>query len=596
MTTGVLKVNIGDSTANLEKLSQAMEEDFLALGEQLYRFRERSQAISQKATEVGTQITGSDLGYVMESLGNFQEKITKTEEGSIRGLKALQEILDRFREVASPLRSMDKIIRFLDIICVIMKIENARLNELQTGFGTTAQSLKDLGQTIRTKAEELDTNTTAIAMTVRQSLQTIQENERYKNSQAQLILSRILDSLAPLKIKRTASAGMLHNLATRYQTISRSIGEVVSSLQFHDITRQRIEHSTTALKEIEPVFANPDQKIPDLEAEKAIAVSHIQLIQLNHAKEDLSRAVGTVKEGLHALAREVAEISQEARDLIGHVGQSGTSFFNQVEDNLTSLKAASKNYLSINKEIAASMASVKDFGEEISVFANDIKNIGTGIRIVAINASVNASRIGSKGSSFGVLAQNTQDLASETASQIEQVSSALKSIVSLAQELAVINHDAKSNVSEKAQGLENELETIDSLLRSTDIYAEDNLATIGNQSGTFKNDISAAISSLRSPEAFLNAISDTCRLLDAFLRSAQKRFPEAYASASKLKLNDLTDRYTMEREREIHRSVLAPRALASSKNTSPRTGHGQGVAIDLKSSPSSSIGDNVTLF
>jgi methyl-accepting chemotaxis protein len=596
MTNRELNINISDATSNLEKLSQAMEEDFLALGEQLYRFRERSQTISQKAVEVGNQITGSDLGHVMESLRLFQEKITQTEDGSKHGVNALLDILNRFNEVASPLRSLDKIVRFLDIICVIMKIENARLNQLQTGFGTTAQSLKDLGQVIRTKAGELDTNATAIALSVSQSLVTIQKSEQYKNSQAQLILNRILASLAPLKIKRTASADMLQHLSTRYQAISRNIGDVVTSLQFHDITRQRIEHSTTALKEIESTIASPEDTLPAQDVERVIAISRIQLTQLTHTKNDLSQAVSTVKESLQALAREVAEISQETRDLLGHSGQSDASFLGQIEGNLISLKAAAKNYLNLNKEIAASMASVKDFGEEISAFANDIKNIGTGIRIVAINASVNAARIGNQGSGFGVLAQNTQDLASETASQIEQVSEALKSIISLAQELSVIKHDAKSDTSENAESLENELETIDALLRSTDLYAEDNLATIGNQSGTFKNDISTAISSLSSPEAFLRAINDTCNQLKAFLIKAQEHFPEAYARSSQLKLNDLTESYTMEREREIHRTVSTPLPSILRKNASSIPGNNQSMAITTPSMPCPSIGDNVTLF
>ncbi len=573
-----------------------MEEDFLALGEQLYRFRERSQTISQKAVEVGNQIAGSDLGHVMESLRLFQDRITKTEEGSTHGINALHDILDRFHEVASPLRSLDKIVRFLDIICVIMKIENARLNDLQTGFGTTAQSLKDLGQVIRTKADELDTNATAIALSVRQNLQIIQKSEQNKDSQARLILKRILDSLEPMKFKRTASAEMLQHLSTRYQAISRNIGDVVSSLQFHDITRQRIEHSTTALKEIESSFISQKDALPAQDLERAIAISRIQITQLTQTKEDLSHAVGTVKKSLQALAREVAEISQETRDLLGHSGQTGASFLSLIEGNLTSLKAAAKNYLSINNEIAASMASVKDFGEEISAFANDIKNIGTGIRVVAINASVNAARIGNQGSGFGVLAQNTQNLATETASQIEQVSEALNSIISLAQELSVLKHDTKSDASEKADGLENELETIDSLLRSTDIYAEDNLATIGHQSGTFKNDISTAIASLGSPEAFLDAISDTCNQLEAFLLSAQKHSPEAYDRASQLQLNDLTESYTMEREREIHRSVSAPFSSTSREHSASNTGRKQSLSIDMASSTPPSIGDNVTLF
>jgi hypothetical protein len=87
------------STSNLKQLSQAMETEFLSLGEKLYQFRERSRAISGKADEVASRINGSDLAEVMEVLRRFRTRVGGIEGESNHGTSALAKILDEFNAI-----------------------------------------------------------------------------------------------------------------------------------------------------------------------------------------------------------------------------------------------------------------------------------------------------------------------------------------------------------------------------------------------------------------------------------------------------------------------------------------------------------------
>jgi hypothetical protein len=79
-----------------------------------------------------------------------------------------------------------------------------------------------------------------MAAAIRKNLDTVQSNKQKQSEQAHLVLDQILSCLKPIQHRQESSAVMLNDLSRRYQSISQSIGEIVSALQFHDITRQRI--------------------------------------------------------------------------------------------------------------------------------------------------------------------------------------------------------------------------------------------------------------------------------------------------------------------------------------------------------------------
>jgi methyl-accepting chemotaxis protein len=583
------------STSNLKQLSQVMEEEFLALGERLYQFRDQSRGISIKADEVASRINGSDLAEVMEVLRRFRIRVGGIEGESDRGTSVLARILDRFNEIGPSLQSLVKVAKFLDIICVIMKIENSRFQSVDTGFNTTAQSLKDLGKVIRAKSEDLEARSVCLVAAIRQNLETIEQSEQHQSNQAHVILDQILASLERLQDTRRASADMSQNLSVRYQAISRSIGDIVASLQYHDITRQRVEHSVKALAKVEQTLASPAQAAQQRDLVEAIAIVRIQSAQLNHTNEDLKKAVHKIQESLNSLIREINEIVSKTQDLSGQSDQSCESFLGDIEKKLSFLRNAAIDYTRVNSEIESAMTSVTGTADEVSTFAREITQIGTSMRIVAMNASVNAAGIGAEGSSLGVLAKHTCELASETEVQIHQVAEALRTIAALSQSLGGNTSGSAISPLGDAGELDGEIGEIEKQLLATDKYAGDGLMEMKSQSRDLLSAVSDSISSLKSPTEFANAIHAVCADLEEFLRMSSRIYPDAFVQSASLNLHDLEISYTMKRERDVHQSVLGPAGSAGEI----QFGNGFGNKIrnnDPIADNAGQFGSNVDLF
>jgi methyl-accepting chemotaxis protein len=579
--------------SGLERQFQGLEHDFLSLGERLCQFRNRSNTIAEKASAVTSLMAGAELSAAIDTLGRYQEKIGASDSGTCESVDALFGILEKFKEIRSPLQSLVKIVKYLDVICVIMKIENARFVDTETGFATVAKGLKDIGVVIRGKSEDLGNRSESITAEIVKALQSVRRNEQLQNQNSKVMLGCILDSLDPLQNKRKASASALNELSSLCQSITRSVSTIVASLQFHDITRQRIEHSSNALREIKNCSPHEKQLHWEKQLADAAGICRLQAAQLSQAREDLSGAVHSLKESLSSLSQEIGQILGETRKIAGASGESGESFLGEIKKGLASLRDDSAEYLRLKKEISTAIASVAGAVEEISSFAREIKEIGTGMRIMAMNASVNASRIGDEGRSLGVLAKEIQDLASETVIQIEKVADALKIMIASAQNLS--NDDEKASVDRMAgiSRLNAEIEALDANLQGIDSQTSLALQEIESLGALLSKDVDAAIAEFKSPDAFMHAIENACASLEEFVEQAHACLPQEYIELGSSMVNELAARYTMNRERNIHESLMK-----SGKSASPAIGSNKArsIALATVSDKQSEIGENVEFF
>jgi hypothetical protein len=586
---------LGWIASELERQFNAMEKDFLALGDGLQDFRNQARDIAQKASEMTERMTGADLSFAIELLHRYEGVIGEANRDSSKSTGVLSEILGRYKQIRNPLESLLKIVNYLDVICVIMKIENARFQSSETGFDTVAGGLKDLGKTIRIKSEDLGKRSQEITASISQALQAVQKNEQLQNDHTRFILGRILSSMETMQEKRQASVASLSACSNRYQSIADSISNIVSSLQFHDITRQRMEHSTKALHDINTMVA--DSQAPGWEQRfaDAVEISRLQSVQMNHAKEDLAKAVQSLKESLGILKGEINQIAFEIRELTGIAGNAGESFLGEITRNLLSLQNASVEYMRINREISTAINTVAGAVDEISLFARDITQIGTGMKIISMNASVNAHRIGNEGLSLGVLAQETQVLAAETVDQICVISETMNLMIATVHNLSVDEQKRNEERLNEITVLNNEIQEIDDRLKAADLHIVESLRDIEGRSAVFSDRVASAISKFQTPDEFVEAINEAGGHLQSFVDKINGMIPKGYMRAGSERLKELAERYTMKRERSIHQALMGSKCREEEAVAGKTIGH---TAIrDLPFSGNSfEQGENIQLF
>ena len=209
-------------------------------------------------------------------------------------------------------------------------------------------------------------------------------------------------------------------------------------MQFHDITRQRIEHVQQALAGLGPhersagnagpqrvgefLFGCIRQKPKGTGEDLRLAgdVCHLQIAQLHYARDELVSAVNNILDNLNALADLVAEMARETSKMAGAADETGQSFLTGVEAGFSSVTSALKAYGEADRELSLAMGSVGSMLGEMSEHTGNIESIGEKIKRLALNATVKACHIGEEGATLGVLAEAIHQLSVETRQRTEK--------------------------------------------------------------------------------------------------------------------------------------------------------------------------------
>ncbi|MFZ0932420.1 MAG: hypothetical protein WAN11_27730 [Syntrophobacteraceae bacterium] len=232
---------------DLKSLGKSTEGEFLSIGEKLQDFYQRAGQISKIASSVAGLMSGEELGAVIEGFRNVIMKMKRLEGESRRNTGILREVLENLAYLNREVEGFHKTILNLRVLCVSTRIESARLEDRDTGFDALADEVGKLSLQISNRCFQLLASSESLSRLIGHTLSKVLDLEATQQTQAGIVLDKTMSSLESIVEKHGLSAGAAGEVFTRYEAISRRIGEIVSSMQFHDITRQRIEHAQQAL-------------------------------------------------------------------------------------------------------------------------------------------------------------------------------------------------------------------------------------------------------------------------------------------------------------------------------------------------------------
>ena len=447
------------SAAELGKLASGTEGEFLSIGERLQNFYLRAHDLSEKSSLVASRIGGKDVAIAGEKLHMIFDQIKKLDEKSSKGTEILGTILNEFEEMKSQINGFTEIVRNLHVLCSFIKIENARIGCKDSGFDTLSEDIRKLALSIETKSGNLIGESSYLISLVKKNFRNMLNFDSQQRGRARMILDSTAQNLDSLQQERELSLTTLRDISTQWDQITRNIGGIVSSMQFHDITRQRIEHVRDNLKEATEELRREDNRKSDGGSLLAlIAMFHVNggseqgdrfryitksvqtwelgRAQLDHAGHEVLSAVERIMENLHLIACRVSEMSEKIWKLAGTNDDSANSFLDRLENSFSILSTSVAEYARINGELSGAVQQVADAVGSLSAFMNDLLKIGIEMKMIALNACVHAAHIGSQGMGLSVLAETITRLALDTSRQTDSIIEKLKSIISSADGLS----------------------------------------------------------------------------------------------------------------------------------------------------------------
>jgi len=591
------EVSIRDILARLRGMSGELsefgyreEKQFLAIGGRLAEFHQRAKGVVRQSQEAIDCLMKDEAGGTLDGLRSLLDGLEAHIDRVIGEAQNnelfLSRLIQQVEQIERPLQVLAKVVKVLQALSFSTRVESTHGESGQI-LKVLADNLKDLAAKINDKTDQVRDrleSMAGLAVTARERMRRLQGDSLHRGRSI-LHQSRLLvDILGDRRRQSLADANMLGNHS---RDVTDAIGEVVSSIQFHDITRQQVEHVRTNLEDLCAELT--DQGDSDLTQLVILDICRVQSAQLRHTRGDLVSAVARIIKNLQEIGRSVGHIARQTRVVAGAAEGEKVTFFEEIEPVIDAVSSILAQSATDNQQARQAVTEVLVAMEELESLLDQIELIGTEMKLIAFNAGITAAHNMERGAGLGVIALSIQTLSGEVFSRTQEFSSGFRQMKELVGSLDA-TPEAETGLAGVGE-LGTQAASLIARLREMNrslvqlLYAMDGEATALAQDIVMAGDT-------------ITIHADAGQVIDGLLGGLDQVIECCHFGISGIDpgersrdgmLERFADRYTMQSEREVHRRVnrseASPREVEEGKALRPR-----------RSSQSHGLGENVELF
>lgn len=570
----------------LTDLNVSTEADFLTLGTQLNRLSDIAREVTTTARDAVSLILDHEIAQATEELRKiFQaigEYLGSSEQGLENSYGNLSMILSGLKDIWEPLSGFKKTVKHLKIFGVSIKIESARITGSDNGFNNLASDVEKLSALIASKSSQILKELEPLYAIVDHALSRFLKEEAKEHTKAKEILEQITASLSSLGSRQNLSSGTIQRIENKSSEIGADIGEIVTSLQFHDITRQQIDHVKEGFDELKTRLQHASAHDKEEDLSNLYIIPNVCMLQANQLSDShlqLLSAVEKVIGKLREIEGKVFDISHEIVTLLKVADSDEDTFLSDVKEGVSSVISSLKENAKTSSELRKGISSAAQTVNAITAFVDEIEDIGLEIELIALNASVRAAHTDKGGQSLGVLAEAIRNLSENTHANTTYISDSLKKIGLMAKDLGNTSDRPADGNAPEVEKMVEEMHLLLGSFEKTNGKVVPLFARLGTQAGTLAEGVEQTVGDITALEKADTTLRQIISRLKDISSQAREFFPEDNTAGQEDYLKQMENLYTMERERDIHRNL-----------------YGSGPEVGSYAGDQEGLGSNVELF
>ena len=231
-----------DLSSTLIQTIESKENDFLEIGHSIQDISRLSRDMTQSVTELVQNASGQGFrGEVEKFSQEFKELFEICEAvDPLRGGGLLLSIGQTIQELQDRMGGFRQIIKRLRVLAISTRIESSRLGSEGRGFSTLADDVEQLATKTAEYSKQVQAKTKVLQTMVENAQKKTASVSGLESGQGEMVLHDVQQSFDSLQRVQAEAEHMSATLSRYSEGIASNVGEVISSVQFHDIIRQQI--------------------------------------------------------------------------------------------------------------------------------------------------------------------------------------------------------------------------------------------------------------------------------------------------------------------------------------------------------------------
>ncbi len=582
-------------TEALESINQGVEPRFIEVGESLQSVYSQAAGLEREVAGVASTINRDNSASFLCVTGDLAARSVSTlqtnQEEIADRLANVGTIAAELRELRSHSTVLERIARQLRVVSVQFAVEVSRTCDSTTSFTAFTKELRRLADNVSELSESIADDSSASEKRQRAAYTLLTDGWAKLNrltSEAERALRAAIENIDRMC---GMSVKALDSIAGHSGVVSKCISSMVTSIQFHDITRQQVEHIVQAVRDVEAECKDgQDEAQSDLVLGRTHTMLRLQRAQLEHVISMIRDAHDSLESSFNQVGRESTDIASSLSQLAR--GEQDSSVDNDTFEGLRRTLKSLLSLLGSGRDLGVQTGNVAlqaaETSAQLSLYLAKVRTINYDLKLKALNAIVKSISLDEQGRSLSVLAGEVMRLSKDCDDHVVSMVQGIESILGLS-EGSRSGQISESGEEDPAGALASGIDDMDQC------YA--GLVQSSKTARGRAEDMGETIEQIEQGLVFLlELIEDLSGCTSEFDTVIEMLEPWARTGADAA--GDLAgrhaQRYTMDKEREIHLTALGlfPEEVDSMDEQST----GRDDTLPGAEANDSEFGDNIELF
>jgi hypothetical protein len=546
--------NVTDAVAAVEDVSSRIETIFARVGGELGRGHIIFKDLNQGLASLSGELSGAEIEGAATALQEIAARLSELARALPAESALLAMIGKSTTEASALLKPLFKHIGMITIIARSARIEAASLDGDREGFLAFTQEAYDLGKAVQGSIEGCARDQQRLSEAVATASGRQKEFEKTYGGQLVAESTELGAAYSGLREQRSKSSHLADLASGSTRKIAEAVGGAIISLQAGDSTRQRLEHVCHGLR----LSSGSGPSLvpgPVASEDGAHAIRTLQAAQLRDAQREFGGDIGQIVRALTEILNDASGVVGHGRTLFGGENGSSSSFLTRIKQTLAHASTLIATCESAGRSVDEALAVVEDTLAKFRQAIAGLAEATVDITLIGMNAGLKASHLGSRGSAFVVIANELKATADQVSAGAARLRPVLDGIEKSAGELKEL----------RVQGDPTQLAKLEPQILQALREVEGGNERLGKLMSRLVDEGAEFESLMNSAQGLMRSLGET----SATLPTVATRLETASAGTHRMLpqdealLDDLFARYTMERERDVHREFLQALGLSS---------------------------------